>query len=126
MNNPYVSPGSQPEVATAEVVRAGWPRWLLMTFSLLGVLAFSSAAYMLLTQFVRLQAEFRELPPRFRESSRAFSDASWILGQFSVVASLACMLAIVLAARHRISIGWLLVGLSILVFVVLAFVLKPA
>ena len=126
MKNPYRTPDSESTVERdSEARRAKWPRALLVLFSFVGLVCFSFAAWMLISQSFRYQASLDQVPPMARSSTQDVAIASYILGQTAVAGAMASGLAALLARRKRIVWGWLVVGISTVAFVLVAIVFRP-
>ena len=126
MKNPYRSPESESPVdQNSEVPRARWPRVLLILISTVGLVLFSVAASMLISQSFRYQASLDQVPPMARSATQDVAIASYIVGQTAVAGAIASVLAALLAMRKRIVWGWLVVGISTIAFVLVAIIFRP-
>ncbi|MCH2182989.1 MAG: hypothetical protein MK108_13375 [Mariniblastus sp.] len=107
--------------------------YLCLGLCLLGILAYSFTAGMLLPQAGRLEAEFQSIPTnaqsagtqQFRTEIRAAIQMSWTLGMVSVALVLTTLAAAILAMQQKYRYGWALLLIGFGVYLVLAIALRP-
>ena len=145
-SNPYQSPRAksrnaekaptqtpaQPPVKPPTWVRASG--YLCLGLCLLGSVAYSFTAAMLIPQALRLEAELEGIPGNFqapgaqahRAELRDVVQISWVLGIVCIGLVVTLWVAAVLTLKQRYAAGWGLWLLSVVVYVVLAIALRPA
>lgn len=141
-SNPYQSPrakvGGAENAPNKPLTKPPiWVRasgYLCLGLCLLGSVAYSFTAAMLIPQALRLEAELQGMPvnvpgPGAQAHRAELQDVvqiSWVLGIVCIGLVVTLLVAAVLTLKQRYAAGWGLWLLSVVVYVVLAIALRPA
>ena len=139
--NPYQSPrakngGAENAPAKPPKKPPIWVRasgYLCLGLCLLGIVAYSFTAAMLIPQALRLEAELQGMPvnvpaPGAQELQTELRDVvkiSWVLGIVCIGLAATTLAAAILTFRQKYAAGWGLWWLGVAVYVVLAIALRP-